>query len=210
MTVSDARSLLLKYVGPLDSTSDSEFLSSLNHLRKRFYDSGKWVGLIGEADVYLAENEDSFTLPDDCESVLGAQAEGRPILVFGQMHEFLPGGPGDSINTPVMMLNQTYGRSYRVSGKGGEPLNLKLSCKKRYSPLRYDTDTVLPDNEGALKLGLMSLSYEDNNDLERAEQYFSKALALLNGESKESRGAAQHVLQQSPHGFNLGQLRNMY
>jgi hypothetical protein len=73
-----------------------------------------------------------------------------------------------------------------------------------------DTDTVLPDNIGALKLGLMSLAYEDQNDLERAEQYFSKALSLLNGEVREARGASQSVLQQSPHGFHTGRLRSLF
>lgn len=212
MTVSEARQLFLRYVGPLDSTSDSTFLTSLNHIRKRFFDSGKWNGLLTEIEVPVSGVEHLLILPDDCESVLGAQIDGKPVVIFGRHHEYLPGGPGEIVDSgaAVMALVDQGDRCYKVLGKGDRGVDLRLTCKRRYVPLELDTDTVLPDNEGALKLGLMSLSYEDNNDLERAEQYFSKALALLNGESKESRGAAQHVLQQSPHGFNLGQLRNMY
>lgn len=212
MTVSEARDLLLRYVGPLDSTSDLEFLTALNHLRKRFFDSGKWSGLVSEVEVPLSSSESVVTLPNDCESVLAAQVDDRPVVVFGRYHEFQPGGPGEigDRGAGAEALIDQGDRTYKVMGKSNHAVTVRLVCKRRYTPLTLDHETVVPDNEGALKLGLMSLSYEDNNDLERAEQYFAKALALLNGEVKESRGAAQSVLQQSPHGFHMGRVRNLY
>jgi hypothetical protein len=74
-------------------------------------------------------------------------------------------------------------------------------CKRRFVPLVNgpDDDTVLiPDNEGAVKMTLMALQYEDKNDLERAETYFSKALQLLNSELKEDMGAPIVTLQMNP------------
>lgn len=74
-------------------------------------------------------------------------------------------------------------------------------CKRRFVPLVNgpDDDAVLiPDNEGAVKMTLMALQYEDKNDLERAETYFQKAIQLLNSELKEDMGAPIVTLQMNP------------
>ena len=74
-------------------------------------------------------------------------------------------------------------------------------CKRRFVPLVNGPDdnvVVIPDNEGALKMMLMALQYEDKNDLERAESYSQKALQLLNSELKEDTGAPIVTLQMNP------------
>lgn len=76
-------------------------------------------------------------------------------------------------------------------------------CKRRFVELvnGADDETMLiPGNEGALKMTLMALQYEDKNDLERADTYFQKALQLLNSELKEDMGAPIITLQMNPVG----------
>lgn len=76
-------------------------------------------------------------------------------------------------------------------------------CKRRFVPLVNGPDDekiITPDNEGALKMTLLALQYEDKNDLERAETYFSKAVQLLNAELKEDMGAPIITLQMNPVG----------
>ena len=76
-------------------------------------------------------------------------------------------------------------------------------CKRRFVELVNgpDDDTVIiPSNEGALKLTLMALQYEDKNDMERAEEYFNKAIQLLNAELKEDMGDPVITLQMNPLG----------
>jgi len=76
-------------------------------------------------------------------------------------------------------------------------------CKRRYVELVNGADdetTIVPTNEGALKLTLMSLQYEDKNDMERAEEYFNKAIQLLNAELKEDMGNPVITLQMNPLG----------
>lgn len=76
-------------------------------------------------------------------------------------------------------------------------------CKRRLVSLvdGVDENTVIvPGNEGALKLTLMALQYEDRNDMERAETYFSKAIQLLNAELKEDMGNPVITLQMNPIG----------
>ena len=76
-------------------------------------------------------------------------------------------------------------------------------CKRRYVELVNGPDDetmIVPNNEGALKLTLMALQYEDKNDLERAEEYFNKAIQLLNAELKEDMGDPVITLQMNPLG----------
>lgn len=71
-------------------------------------------------------------------------------------------------------------------------------CKIRNVPCILDTDEVMISNLGALKNMLISLKFEDEADLERSEIFFNKALQLLNGESKETRGGSKWTLNIDP------------
>ena len=71
-------------------------------------------------------------------------------------------------------------------------------CKIRYVPCILDTDEVMVSNLGALKNMLTSLRFEDEADLERSEMFFNKALQLLNGENKETRGGSKWTLNIDP------------
>lgn len=212
MTVAQARTILLRYVGPVAETSNGTFLSALNQLRERLFTTGRWKGLILEVEVTPVNNV--VTLPNTCEAVLGAQVDDRPVVVFGSMHEFLPNGPGEVTeerfrSTLALVDNGDY--TYKIMGGTDNVESVRLRCKRRYADLTGDSDIVYPDNVGALKLGLMSLAYEDSGDFEKAELYFSKCLALLNDELTEARGGAIPVFQQSPHGFGVGnKLRRLY
>jgi len=79
-------------------------------------------------------------------------------------------------------------------------------CKVRYVPCVVDTDDVVVSNLGALKNMLISLRYEDEADLERSEMFFMKALQLLNGETKETRGGSRWTLNIDPASMQFGNL----
>lgn len=102
-------------------------------------------------------------------------------------------------------------RRYRViRPENAETPTVRALCKRRFVPVLSDNDDIIPDNMGALKLGLISLKYEDTNDLERATEYFQRALSLLNAELKEARGSQFNTLRFSPHGFGLGRISRQY
>jgi hypothetical protein len=102
-------------------------------------------------------------------------------------------------------------RRYRVvRASGSETPVIRALCKRRFIPAVSESDDIIPDNLGALKLGLISLKYEDTNDLERATEYFNRALSLLNAELKEQRGSQFNTMRFSPHGFGLGRISRQY
>jgi hypothetical protein len=102
-------------------------------------------------------------------------------------------------------------RRYRIvrAENAATPV-VRALCKRRFIPVLSESDDIIPDNMGALKLGLISLKYEDTNDLERATEYFQRALSLLNAELKEARGSQFNTLRFSPHGFGLGKISRQY
>jgi len=83
---------------------------------------------------------------------------------------------------------------------------LDVVCKLRYVPCVIDTDEVIISNLGALKNMLTSLRFEDENDMERSEMFFMKALQILNGESKEARGGSRWTLNIESSAFQFGNL----
>jgi hypothetical protein len=103
-------------------------------------------------------------------------------------------------------------RRYRVAVASGDETvpAVRALCKRRYVPVLSEHDEIIPDNMGALKLGLISLKYEDTNDLERATEYFTRALSLLNAELREQRGSQFNPIRFSPHGFGLGRINRQY
>ena len=96
--------------------------------------------------------------------------------------------------------NSETNASYKRYAVPNEPSvdYLDVLCKIRYVPCVVDTDEVAVSNLGALKNMLISLRYEDEADLERSEMFFMKALQLLNGETKETRGGSRWTLNIDP------------
>lgn len=106
--------------------------------------------------------------------------------------------------------NISYRRYRIVRSQDAQVPTVRALCKRRFVPVLSESDDIIPDNMGALKLGLISLKYEDTNDLERATEYFQRALSLLNAELKEARGGQFNTMRFSPHGFGLGRLARQY
>ena len=94
---------------------------------------------------------------------------------------------------------------------------LVLRCRLA-TPVLSDTDydsslsgadetAIVPPNLGALKMGLMALNYETENDLERAEVFWAKCWQLLNEEKAAHRGGNRFPLNTMPGGVPSGRTR---
>lgn len=87
------------------------------------------------------------------------------------------------------------------------PTSITALCKRKFVPAIQETDLIYPGNRGAMKLACIALNYETQNDMGRSEQYWQKAMQLLNQETSQSRGAAQQRQLVSPHGLKLHSIR---
>lgn len=75
------------------------------------------------------------------------------------------------------------------------PFVIETLCKRRFIPAEQETDFVIPGNLQALKMSILALKYEDENDLKAANDYWGMAYGILNGEMKEDRGGSKINVQ---------------
>lgn len=115
-TVATVRTVL----GSLFDSSD--IIPLVNQATERIVNSGLWKGNIGYAAFESVDN--TFSLPHEFLSVIGAQWFRCPIPVFGQFHDFVIGGPGQPIPNLqpegiVEDLGDGYATQYAIPEGGG-------------------------------------------------------------------------------------------
>lgn len=83
-----------------------------------------------------------------------------------------------------------------------------IIARRSYVPLVNDDDEVIPGNIGALKLGLMSVQFEDKNDRANSIAYMNDARMLLDVEREEVEQAEVPTLN-IPSNFGAGDIYNV-
>lgn len=82
-------------------------------------------------------------------------------------------------------------------------------CKRAYVPAVADNDLIIPGHLGALKLGMMSLTYEERNDMKNADIYMDRAIGLLNAELEQFEGDATIPSVQFQRQFGASRIPNL-
>lgn len=101
-------------------------------------------------------------------------------------------------------------RQYNVSGVSSEtddPPVVSAICKLGFVAAVSVNDIIVPGMIGALRLGLMSLQFEERVDRQNAKAYMADAIELLDAELSELQSSEQPLFQVSPD-FGAGGVRN--
>lgn len=103
LTLAEARAATYDTV--VYSDTDPKYKEWLNHLLRRFIDSGEWQR--SNFVVELPVVNGHFTLPRRAAALLGVRfSNGSPRTVYPQAHEFLEAGPGEQ--KPDTALRSVY------------------------------------------------------------------------------------------------------
>jgi hypothetical protein len=86
-------------------------------------------------------------------------------------------------------------------------LVIRCLCKRRFIPVRSDTDPVFPTNLGALKLAILAVASENASDLPSSEGYWASCFRLLDNQIKETRGNAVVRPNIRPSGLGVSNIR---
>lgn len=78
--------------------------------------------------------------------------------------------------------------SYHRYKVGVQTKPIRCLCLRRHIDLMGDDDIVYPDNIRALKMGLIAVGYENENNFDDAEKYWNKGLAILDAQLKAQAG----------------------
>ena len=225
MLLSPLKDNLRSCVTPPGDSEDFEikWLRYFNQAAERIYNSGKWKGTLRTIEIMVG-SDGFIELPTTYEAVIAVRSpEGTPMELFPESLEFSTGGPGfigpvGSEGGPGWgLIDRGDGlptaRRYRVPSNVATTLETVSLRVKLATPTYTSDDTVevVPPNMGAWKMALLALSYEDENDLERADIYWGRCFTLLNQELKQFRGNPKVVLNIHPWGLaRSGRIYPMY
>ncbi len=77
---------------------------------------------------------------------------------------------------------------------------IRAACRRRFVPVMFDTDWVIPSHIGALKLGFAALNMEEGQRFDLAKPNWDNGYALLQNHMKSFRGSQ---LVRFPSLFNI-------
>lgn len=71
---------------------------------------------------------------------------------------------------------------------------IRCLCQRRYIPLSGNLDIVIPGSIRALKMGLIAVGYENQNNSEDAAKYWNQGYTILNQELRAQRGNSRQPI----------------
>lgn len=96
---------------------------------------------------------------------------------------------------------------YEIPGfKNLDGSKVVVLAKRKFIPVVSDEDDLIVTNLGALKMMLIAIEKEENNNLAEAASYEEKAVELLKEELKEVQGAAIGRPQVQMEAFAMGEI----
>lgn len=101
-------------------------------------------------------------------------------------------------------------RRYAIPGfENQEGSAVTVLAKRKFVPATTDDDDLIITNLGALKMMLIAIEKEENNNLDDAVKYEDKAVELLREELREVQGSAIGRPQIQMEAFAMGEIPSM-
>jgi hypothetical protein len=238
LSFSQAKTLLAPYISSQGAT-DPVVASAINFVNEKFITSGEWKGnrFIYSFNVSQDDNGNYYfdTVPG-IESVLKVAAIDPVYLqseiadIMSDWFPWVEGGIGwvpanYTGDTQVIRLGATPSyplpsgdgsgnftadtQRYRVIGKVPETRTMYCIVRRGYVPLVNDTDLLIPSNRNAYRYGCQAYIYENNNELERAQVYWSLAFQSLNEATQSYEAGETAEVDIQTKGFAAGTIQNL-
>jgi hypothetical protein len=184
MTLGDIRSEIARVVDNGVPASDSRVVQRVNQAQRRLHAIRAWVGVLAKYKVDLANN--IFTLPSQLESVHhvaaynGAGLSAGNVLLTDDVNAFvhLDGNLIPLIYQPIGATANEI--KYQVDPTLGLSVStVVVTGKKKFVEVAQDADTLIVGDLEALKLMVMALWREENNQIDLATALQNKAVEHL-------------------------------
>lgn len=234
LTFGQAKKLLAPYVSSRGE-ADPNVATAINFVNERFITSGQWRGnrFLTKFDLSLdADGYYYFDTVAGVEAVIQAIAVDSSDLsqnweqldIYGDFYQFRAGGlgfndpkyTGDSQILRLGNVPASAGGSgtvdtqrYRVIGKIPETRQIYCLVRRGYVPLVNDSDVLIPSNRNAYRYAVQAFSYENSDELQRAETYWSLAYKCLNDETIAFEEGESDALQIQMKVFSLHSIQNL-
>lgn len=183
MTLGDIRSEIARVVDNGVPASDSRVVQRVNQAQRRLYAVRAWIGVLAKYKVDVANS--IFTLPDELEDVHsvvkynGAGLASGAVLLADQAEAFVhcDGDLLPIVFRPIVSANVF---SYQIDPALGQNVaSVVVTGKKKFTSVVSDSDKLVIADLEALKLMVMALWREENNQVDLATALQTKAIEHL-------------------------------
>lgn len=207
-TVAACETAFQNQIAPGD---DSTFLRILQEADTRLLEMGRWQ--FCKTTTTLTPADGLITLDSDHASILGIQIDDWPADIHGQEWEFVPDGVGSlEVGTGGTLLvdqglNSSGERVYKITGALNADWTINALVLYAPKALALDADTTRCDSLYALKMACYGVVYEEQNSIQDSQNYFQRAVDILDNQGQNQRGSARQTMSMSPAGRGVGGIR---
>ena len=233
-TVSELTTRLMDVIAPGDT---ARFLRLLQEADDRLLEFGRWSWTREKITLVPVDNGTNFevSLPPGFLAILAARFNSTAKDVQSEEFEFAPGGPGEvpivggdnrlidnGFQTKLFNSVMQTRRVYKVTG-AVDVAEDTITALVRLD--RADLSAVTSDSSStggvgtspytrcpdfaALKLAMLAIIFEEENDIDRSNQYMATALRGLDSKEKSYRAGAKQVFPARPFGSGITGIRSL-
>lgn len=203
LTLLEAKNALSGYVDNGVCSSDARVVLKINEAQRRLYSQRAWLGVLAKYAVPVVNSV--FVLPNSSEdistisgfgleSALKVCASTSPLTFITNGVEAFIGGTNDIVRVSIVD-NSANSRTYKVEETG--ITKVEVTGKLNLVEASDDNDLVLIDDLDALKLMLLAIYREENNQLEMAQALEAKAIERLTLKTDRAIEAARRLNYQT-------------
>ena len=203
LTLLEAKAALSPFVDNGVCSTDSRVVARINEAQRRLHSVRAWLGVLARYSVTVSSGQ--FTLPSYTGNIattagFGLESATRVAsttasagFLTNSVQAFLT-DTGDVLPLNFVPTSADF-RTYAIEGTA--PDRVEVTGKLNYIAAVADTDLLVIDDLDALKLMILALYREENNQLELAQALENKAVERLTVKTDRAIEAARRVNYQT-------------
>ena len=203
LTLTEARTALSPFVDNGVCSTDSRVIARINEAQRRLHSARAWLGVLARYSVPVVNGQ--FTLPSYTGSIQTTSGFGLESAIrvasttasegflTNSVQAFLT-DTGDVLPLNFVPTSSDF-RTYAI--EGAAPARVEVTGKLNYIGAVADTDLLVIDDVDALKLMILALYREENNQLELAQALENKAIERLTTKTDRALEAARRINYQT-------------
>lgn len=216
LTLQAAREKLSKIIELGINPADPRAVERINEAQRRLHSQAVYVGTLHSYAVKVEALTNIFIKPSKLESIARVSRYSGPALGASETFKFLSSGPDVFVSDASTLLPIAYVSgspdSFKILDRTLGVQYVEVVGKASLLEASANTDQLLIDDLDALKMMILALYREENNQLEQAKVFNDSAIKYLRDKSDAAVNIAQKLQHQSsvessPYG-TLGYVRS--
>ena len=201
LTLLTAREKLSKVIELGISSSDSRSIDRINEAQRRIHTQGIYLGTLQSFAVKVDELTNTFQKPPLLETVARVSRFSGTALLASESYRFLSREADVFVSDPSTLLPISYvsgsPTKFKLLDRSLNTTMVEVVGKATLIEATLNTDLLLIDDLDALKMMLLALYREENNQLEQAKAFNDLAIKYLRDKTDSSLNVAQKLQHQS-------------